>query len=43
MAGSCWSVAGETALRTTARIIRALASGFFMTMGGNDPQNGPRA
>ncbi len=41
MAGSCWSVAGETALRTTARIIRAVASGFFMTMGGDDPAKRP--
>ena len=40
-AGSRWSVAGETALRTAARVVRALASGFFMTMGGDDPANRP--
>jgi hypothetical protein len=39
MAGSCWSVAGETALRTTARVVRAVASGFFMAMGRDDPAN----
>lgn len=32
MAGQCWSVAGETALRAAAKVIRTLASGFWMTI-----------
>ena len=32
MADCIWSVAGETALRTAARFVRALASGFFLTL-----------
>jgi hypothetical protein len=33
----CWSVAGSTALKAAAKVIRALASGFFMTIGPKDP------
>ena len=32
MAGQCWSPAGETALRATAKLVRACASGFWLTI-----------
>ena len=32
MAAECWSVAGETALRATAKMVRACASGFWLTI-----------
>lgn len=39
MAGACASVAGETALRSAARILRVLTSGFFLSLtpGENRP------
>ena len=30
MAGKCWGVADETALKTAAKLVRALASGYFI-------------
>lgn len=33
MASQCWSVAGSAALTTAARVVRTVASGFFMTLG----------
>lgn len=32
LANECWSVAGETALRTTARLVRTVASGFWLSI-----------
>lgn len=32
MADQCWSVAGETALRTAARLVRTVASGFWLSI-----------
>jgi hypothetical protein len=34
MADQCWSVAGATALRGAARILRMLSSGFFLSLKG---------
>lgn len=36
MADACMSVAGETALRAAARIVRTLTSGFWLTMEGHE-------
>jgi hypothetical protein len=44
MADQCWGVAGATALRATARLVRACASGFFMSIKPEDeptPQAAP--
>lgn len=38
LANQCWSVSGETALRSAARIVRVLASGFFRSI---DPEQRP--
>lgn len=45
MADQCWSVAGETALRSTAKMVRACASGFWLTIrpGAEDQAAADRA
>jgi hypothetical protein len=38
MADECWSVSGETALRTTAKLVRTLASGFWLSIKPDENQ-----
>jgi hypothetical protein len=41
MADTVWSPAGATALRTCARLVRATASGFFVTLGDPPAEDRP--
>lgn len=40
LADGAWSVAGATALRAVARMVRVLSSGFFMGIGKNERREG---
>lgn len=37
LADQAWSVAGATALKAAAKMLRGLSSGFFMGIGTNRP------
>lgn len=39
LADRAWSVAGATALRAAARMVRAVSSGFFTGIGTYNPRN----
>lgn len=32
LADECWSVSGETALRTAAKLVRTVSSGFWLSI-----------
>jgi hypothetical protein len=36
LSGEAWSVAGSTALRTAAKVVRSLSTAFFMGIGSNE-------
>ena len=38
LADQAWSVAGATALRAAAKLLRTLSTGFFMGIGSNPPR-----
>ena len=43
LADQCWSVAGDTALRAASKIVRGLASGFWLTIKPDEIQEPPSA
>jgi hypothetical protein len=38
LADQAWSVAGATALRAAAKMVRGISSGFFMGIGSHPPR-----